>query len=78
MKPKHDNGKPDTRYTVTKEFDGRAVAHHVARFAGEHIGSHTNAQAAWELCTQHQRERLEIHDLAELVFNKRHTGGATV
>ena len=25
MKPKHDNGKPDTRYTVTPEHDGHAV-----------------------------------------------------
>jgi hypothetical protein len=68
MKPKHTTGKPDTRYTVTKEHNGRAVPHHVARFCGEHIGSHPRPEHAWALCCDHQRKRLEIHDLAAAIF----------
>jgi hypothetical protein len=68
MKPKHDNGKPDTRYTVTVEHDGHVTPRHVARFLGERIDAATNRRDAWAICTQHQRERLEIHDMAAAVF----------
>lgn len=38
MKPKHDNGKLDTRYTVTLEHTGQPTARHVARFLHQRIG----------------------------------------
>lgn len=69
MKPKHDNGKPDTRYTVTIEHDGYVVPRHVARFCGQRIDAAMTRQDAWQACTDHQRERLEVHDLAAAVFN---------
>ena len=68
MKPKHDNGKPDTRYTVTPEHDGHAVPRYVARFCGERIDAGMTRQDAWQLCTDHQRERLEINDLAARLY----------
>lgn len=76
MKPKHDNGKPDTRYTVTPEHDGHAVPRYVARFCGERIDAGMTRQDAWALACEHQRDRLDIHDLAAAVFSKQHTGEA--
>ena len=64
MKPKHDNGKPDTRYTVTLEHTGHHQAQYVARFLTERIGAGSTPREAWALACDHQRERLEIHDLA--------------
>lgn len=69
MKPKHDNGKIDTRYTVTIEHDGHVVPRHVARFIGERIGARMTKQDAWALCCDHQRKRLNnIDDLASACF----------
>lgn len=68
MKPKHDNGKPDTRYTVTLEHTGQPRAMYVARFLRDHIGSATTPAGAWAHCIDHQRERFQINDLAARVF----------
>lgn len=68
MKPKHDNGKVDTRYTVTLEHTGQPRAMYVARFLRDHIGSAPQPAEAWAHCIDHQRDRLEIHDLAARVF----------
>ena len=57
MKPKHTNGKPDTRYTVTLEHTGHPVPQYVARWLGEFIGSASISREAWSLCTDHQRSR---------------------
>lgn len=56
-RPKHTNGKPDTRYTVTKEHDGHVTPRYVARFAGTWIGSEQDKRDAWALCQDHQRQR---------------------
>lgn len=68
MKPKHDNGKLDTRYTVTLEHAGQVVPVHVARFLGERIGASADKQHAWALCCEHQRDRLDIADLAAAIY----------
>ena len=57
MKPKHTNGKPDTRYTVTLEGTGHPQAQHVARWCGVRIGAADTKQGAWAACTDHQSER---------------------
>jgi hypothetical protein len=59
MKPKNENGKPDTRYTITTEHTGHVVAQHVARWCGLRIGADTVKAGAWELCRDHQRARLQ-------------------
>lgn len=69
MKPKHDNGKPDTRYTVTLEHTGHHQAQYVARFLAERIGAGSTPREAWALACDHQRERLEIHDLAARLYS---------
>jgi hypothetical protein len=58
-RPKHDSGKPDTRYTVTKEYDGHVTPRYVARFADQRIGSTLDKRDAWALCQDHQRQRQE-------------------
>lgn len=58
-RPKHTNGRPDTRYTVTKEHDGHVTPRYVARFAGAFIGSEKDKRDAWELCQEHQRQHME-------------------
>ena len=65
MKPKHDNGKLDTRYTVTLEHTGRELPRYVARFLHQRIDDAATARAAWAHCVSHQRKR-----------NQQHTGGA--
>lgn len=57
MKPKHTNGKPDTRYTVTLEGTGHPQTQHVARWCGERIDAADTRQEAWKLCTRHQYAR---------------------
>lgn len=61
MKPKHDNGKPDTRYTVTLEHTGQVIPYHVARFMGEWVAASADKREAWAHCMAHQRQRLEQH-----------------
>lgn len=57
MKPKHANGKPDTRYTVTLECTGHPQTQHVARWCGERIDAADTSKDAWKLCTHHQYAR---------------------
>ena len=57
MKPKHANGKPDTRYTVTLEGTGHPQTQHVARWCGEWIDSAATKAEAWAICQSHQHAR---------------------
>ena len=57
MKPKHTNGKPDTRYTVTLEGTGHPQNRHVARWCGEWLGASPDKQDAWATCRNHQANR---------------------
>ena len=57
MKPKNDNGKPDTRYTVTLEGTGHPYAQYVARWCGTRIGAADTQKDAWQRCTDHQSAR---------------------
>ena len=59
MKPKHPNGKPDTRYTVTLEGTGHPQALHVARWCDERIGDSDSKKGAWAICRAHQADRME-------------------
>lgn len=59
MKPKHANGKPDTRYTVTLEGTGHPQTQHVARWCGERIDAADNRRDAWAICTSHQYNRAQ-------------------
>jgi hypothetical protein len=57
MKPKHANGKPDTRYTVALEHTGHPQARHVARWCGDWVESAATKAEAWALCRHHQAAR---------------------
>lgn len=59
MKPKHPNGKPDTRYTVTLESTGHPQAQYVARWCGDRIGHAADKREAWQHCTNHHQARQE-------------------
>lgn len=57
MRPVHDNGKPDYRYSVTLEHIGHPKPRWVARFDGELIGHADENVSAWEICARHQEPR---------------------
>ncbi len=52
-----ENGKPDTRYSVEKEFTGKAKPQFVARFCGEFICASEFYQNAAIRCTGHNQIR---------------------
>jgi hypothetical protein len=53
----HENGGVDTRYSVEKEFTGRAKPQFVARFCGEFIGSSGFYNSAVVRCIGHNSAR---------------------
>lgn len=55
--PKHDNGRPDFRYTINREFIGFAKKMHVARFCGDYVGYADTVQGAAEKAREHQQMR---------------------
>ena len=57
MKPKHANGKPDDRYTVSEEYIGKQKPQWVSRWCGDWLGYSKSARGAWGLCTIHQHAR---------------------
>lgn len=54
-------GKIDKRYSITKEYDGHSSARHVARFAGDYLGSHESREGAQEIAQKHSDLRDRIH-----------------
>ncbi|MNC70437.1 hypothetical protein D3C81_2180130 [compost metagenome] len=57
--PRHPNGAPDARYSVTREFIGYPHPTYVARFCGEWIGTAETADEATALTVEHARQRHE-------------------
>lgn len=55
----HANGRPDHRYTVTREYIGRDHRAYVARFCGAWIGWAETEPQAWRLAAQHNATRTE-------------------
>lgn len=53
----HESGKPDTRYSIEKEFTGKAKPEYVARFCGEFIGSSQFLSAMQLRCVGHNIHR---------------------
>lgn len=54
-------GKIDKRYSITKEYNGHSSARHVARFAGDYLGSHESREGAQEIAQKHSDLRDRIH-----------------
>lgn len=55
------HGKIDKRYSITKEYNGHSSARHVARFAGDYLGSHESREGAQEIAQKHSDLRDRIH-----------------
>lgn len=56
--PVTQNGKPDRRYEVRREWTGHAKPHYVARFCGEWIGSSQFYSSAVMQAVGHNARRL--------------------
>lgn len=57
MKPKHDNGRIDARYSVEREFTGAPRIQYVARFCGDWIGAAALQRDAWQMARDHAKHR---------------------
>jgi len=55
---RHENGRRDGRYTVTRELCGEATPRYVARFCGDWIGKADDAPGAWAQAEVHRAEML--------------------
>jgi hypothetical protein len=53
--------KYDSRYTVTREFTGKAAPQFVARFCGERIGDAPTRNEARTLATNHRFDQCAAH-----------------
>lgn len=59
-KPRHDDGKPDHRYSVRLEWTGKPSQQWVARFCDEWLGAFDFGEfkTAAARCKEHQTKRL--------------------
>lgn len=55
--PKHDNGRPDLRYTINREFIGLPKAMQVVRFCGDYVAYAPTVADAAKLAVEHQKSR---------------------
>lgn len=56
---KHDNGRTDSRYTVTYEYCGFEHQMHVVRFCGDYLASFVDINDANEYAINHNEKRME-------------------
>lgn len=55
--PKHDNGKPDSRYTASLEYTGYSVPLIACRFCGDLIGAAPDELKASRIMADHKTRR---------------------
>ena len=55
--PVTNHAETDTRYTITREFDGHQYKRYIARFCGEWIGGRATYGGAVMLATGHNQRR---------------------
>lgn len=58
---RHDDGKPDDRYTLTWEYVGYSVPMLVLRFCGESIGLPRGIMAARRTAENHHNEMMGLN-----------------
>lgn len=58
-KPRHDDGKPDNRFTARLEWAGAPTQQWVARFCDDWLGTFPTFKEAAERCNAYNRERLQ-------------------
>lgn len=61
--PRHDNGRPDLRYTCKREFIGLDRAQYVGRFCGDYIGYAADLDGCAALMREHQASRMRAWSL---------------
>lgn len=54
---KHEDGRRDKRYTISREYTGAHSVQYVARFCGDWVGCGPNKGAATWLAIEHNRAR---------------------
>lgn len=55
---KHDNGRVDSRYTITSEYCGVEGLRYIVRFCGEWLCDFKNEDWAINFAIQHNSERI--------------------